>query len=140
MLQKPAGKNMKNNDTISDFLAKLKNAYLARHKSLQVPYTKILAGICAILLREQFIKDVKAVTVEGHKVLSITLAYPNRRPAVMDIKRVSKPGLRVYVSKKQIPRIYGGLGIAILSTPQGLMDSRQARKKQIGGEVVCKVW
>ena len=128
------------NDTISDFLAKLKNAYMARHKSLTVPSTNMLSGICKILLREGFIAEVKNVTTDGHKMLALTLSYPDRKPAIEDIKRVSKPGLRVYVSKKHIPTVYGGLGIAILSTPQGLMDNREAKKKKIGGEVVCKIW
>jgi len=128
------------NDTISDFLARLKNAYLARHKRVEVPFTKMLGEISEILLQENFVKEVKNTTQDGHKMLVITLAYPNRKPAIEDIKRVSKPGLRVYVSKKHIPRVYGGLGIAILSTPQGVMGSKEAVKKQIGGEVICKVW
>ena len=133
---------MKNNtnDSVSDFLIRIKNGYLDRHKSIRAPYAKILAEISKILEKEKFIKESKAVTEEGRKVLLVTLTYPNRKPAITDITRVSKPGLRVYVPKKNIPRVYGGLGVAILSTPQGIMTGRDAAKKNVGGEVICKVW
>lgn len=128
------------NDHISDFLAQIKNAYLAHHKTVAVSYTKTLYNIAKILEQEQFVKEVKTTSEKGNKKLILTLSYPNRKPALEDVKRVSKPGLRIYVSKKHIPRVYGGLGIAILSTPKGIMTGKMATKQNIGGEVLCKIW
>lgn len=128
------------NDAISDFLARIKNAYLARHKTVEVNYTNILLAISKILQKEKFIDEVKTVTKEGRKLLVITLSYPHRKPALTDLKRISKPGLRVYVTRDNIPMVYGGLGLVIVSTPQGVLTGKEARKKNVGGELVCKVW
>lgn len=128
------------NDTISDFLVRIKNAYLARHKTVEVRFTKILFAIGKILAKEGFIEDVKLKTDKEKKILIATLAYPNRKPALTHIERISKPGLRVYTRRSQIPRFFGGLGIVILSTPKGLMNAKEAKKKGFGGEVICKVW
>lgn len=129
------------NDTISDFLIRIKNAYLAHHKSLTLPYGRNVEAIGKILVKEGFIEDTKATIEENkRKVITITLKYKNRKPALTDLKRVSKPGLRIYVSKNHIPRVYGGLGIVILSTSSGVMSSRDAKKKNIGGELLCKIW
>lgn len=126
------------NDTISDFLATVKNAYMARHKTVEVSHAKILLEMGKILKSEGFIAEVKSV--DDKKKILLELLYTNRKPALTDIKRVSKPGLRVYVSKQRIPYVYGGLGIAILSTPKGVMTGKEAKKQNIGGEVLCKVW
>lgn len=128
------------NDHISDFLAQIKNAYLAHHKTVQVPYTKMLHSIAKILEQENFVKEVKIGQEKKNKKLVLTLSYPNRKPAMEDVKRVSKPGLRIYVSRKHIPRVYGGLGVSILSTPKGIMTGKMAKKENIGGEVLCKIW
>src|SRR5207248_1875385 len=126
--------------SISDFLARIKNAYLARHKTLEVDYTNILLAIGKILQKEKFIDDIKTVTKEKRKTLVVTLSYPHRKPAVTNLKRISKPGLRVYVTRDRIPMVLGGLGLVIVSTPAGVMTGREARKKNVGGELVCKVW
>ena len=128
------------NDTISDFLARIKNAYLARHKTVEVHFAKTLFAIGKILAKEKFIAQIKPKTEGGKQMLVITLHYPNRKPALTHIERISKPGLRIYVRRNQISRFFGGLGIIIVSTPKGLMDGREARKKGFGGEVLCKVW
>lgn len=128
------------NDSTSDFLARIKNAYGARHKTLEAPYAKILLEIGKILAREKFISDIKSATKDGKKTLVVTLSYPQRKPALTNLRRVSKPGLRVYVSKKNIPWVYGGLGVVILSTPKGILTGKEAKKQDVGGELVCKVW
>ena len=129
-----------NNDTISDFLAQLKNAYLARHKNVEVSYAKILLELGKILKSEGYISEIKTQSDKNKKTILIELLYTNRKPAITDVKRVSKPGLRVYVSKQRIPYVYGGLGTAIISTPKGVMTGKEAKKQNIGGEVLCKVW
>lgn len=129
-----------NNDSISDFLARIKNAYGARHKTLEVPYAKILLEIGKILAKERFIGDIKTATKDGKKILVVALSYPQRKPALTNMRRVSKPGLRVYISKKNIPMVYGGLGVVILSTPKGILTGKEAKKQDVGGELVCKVW
>ena len=128
------------NDTISDFLTQIKNAYLARHKSIEIGFTKMLFEITKILEKEKFVKEVKVATEKGRKKIVITLLYPNRKPAIENLKRISKPGLRIYVGKSKIPFVYGGLGVTIVSTPLGLMTGRQARKKNVGGEIICNIW
>jgi small subunit ribosomal protein S8 len=128
------------NDRISDFLAQIKNAYLAHHKQVVVSYTKTLHNIGKIFMDEQFVKDAKVVTEEGKKKLVLALSYPHRKPALSGVKRVSKPGFRMYVSKRNIPNVYGGLGLAILSTPKGIMTGKMAAAQNVGGEVICKVW
>lgn len=128
------------NDSISDFLARIKNAYLARHKTVEAPYAKVLEKLGKILAKEGFIAEVKQVKQDSRKMLVMTLSYPKRKPGMANIERISKPGLRVYVRKGNIPYVFGGLGIVVLSTPQGLMTGREAKKKSLGGEVICKVW
>lgn len=128
------------NDSISDFLTRIKNAYLARHKSVELSYVKTLFQIGKILKSEGFIKDLKVATKDGKKTINIELLYVNRKPALFNIVRVSKPGLRVYVGRSRIPYVYGGIGTAIISTSKGFMTGKEARKKGLGGEVICKVW
>jgi len=121
-------------------LIRIKNGYLARHKTVETPYGKVLLEIGKILKIKRFIEDIKVQTAKEKKAIVVTLAYPNRKAALVDLKRVSKPGLRVYVGKKRIPRVLGGFGTVILSTPQGIMTGGQAAKKNVGGEVLCKIW
>lgn len=128
------------NDTISDFLIRIKNAYLARHKTVETQYAKILEKLARILVQEKFIEGVRVKTENGNKKLFVNLAYRNRRPALEGIARVSKPGLRMYTRRSKIPKVYGGFGIVILSTPKGLMTGRDAMKQNVGGEMICKVW
>ena len=130
-------------DPIADMLTRIRNATAARHDSVLMPASKIKVAIAGVLKEEGFIKDF-SVAMEDGKVqpnLKVDLSYGGRKTPVLNgLQRVSKPGLRVYVQRREIPRVYGGLGIAILSTSQGVMTDREARKRGVGGEVLCEVW
>ena len=134
-------------DPIADMLTRIRNGNMAKHDLVAMPTSKVKQAIAQVLKDEHFIRDWEVVDEKDkrgrgpHKVLKITLSYgPKRETVLSGIQRVSKPGLRVYVQKREIPRVYGGLGIAIVSTPQGIMTGRQAWQKQIGGELICYVW
>lgn len=134
-------------DPIADMLTRIRNGVAARHDSVSMPSSKLKTAIAQVLKDEHFIRDYEIVEEKDkrgrgpHKVLRVHLSYSGKREAVLSgIQRVSKPGLRVYVQKREIPRVYGGLGIAILSTPFGIMTGQQAWRKQTGGEVLCYVW
>ena len=127
-------------DPIADMLTRIRNAIMARHTRVMIPASKMKVAIAAILKEEGYIKDfdVAQDTVQG--TLRISLRYVDKRPVLSQIKRVSKPGLRVYTQRDGIPRVRGGLGIAILSTPKGVMSGRKAYQLGVGGEVICYVW
>lgn len=126
-------------DPIADMLTRIRNAASARHTNVRVPVSKMKLEICKILHEEGYIRGFQLVG-KGND-LRIRLRYDeHRQPVVRGLKRVSKPGRRVYVGKSELPRVLGGLGIAIISTSQGLMTDREARKNGIGGEVVGYVW
>src|SRR4051812_47511455 len=134
-------------DPIADMLTRIRNGVAAKHDTVQMPASKVKLAIAQVLKDEQFIRDFEVVEEPGskgkapHKVLKVQLSYSGKREAVLSgLQRVSKPGLRVYVQKREIPRVYGGLGIAILSTPQGIMTGQQAWRKRLGGELLCYVW
>lgn len=128
-------------DPVADFLTRLRNANSAFHDEINLPYSKLKANIAEILKAEGYIAAVKVTDAEVGKNLNIELKYgPNRERSISGIKRVSKPGLRVYAKSTEIPRVLGGLGIAILSTSSGLLTDRQATKKGVGGEVIAYVW
>ena len=128
-------------DPVADFLTRLRNANSAYHETVSLPYSKLKAGIAEILKSEGYIASVKVEAAEVGKTLTIDLKYgPNRERSIAGIKRVSKPGLRVYAKSTELPRVLGGLGIAILSTSSGLLTDRQAAKKGVGGEVIAYVW
>lgn len=128
-------------DPVADFLTRLRNANSAYHESVSLPYSKLKANIAEILKSEGYIASIKVEDAEVGKTLSIDLKYgPNRERSIAGIKRVSKPGLRVYAKSTELPRVLGGLGIAILSTSSGLLTDRQAAKKGVGGEVLAYVW
>ena len=128
-------------DPVADFLTRLRNANGAYHETVSLPYSKLKAGIAEILKSEGYIAAVKVEAAEVGKTLTIDLKYgPNRERSIAGIKRVSKPGLRVYAKSTELPRVLGGLGIAILSTSSGLLTDRQAAKKGVGGEVIAYVW
>jgi len=122
-------------------LTRIRNATTARHDSVVMPVSKIKVAIARILKNEGYIRDYEVIE-EGHqKLLKIYLSYHGKKESLVSgIRRVSKPGLRVYVGKREIPRVYGGLGIAILSTPQGVMTGQEAWRRGLGGEVLCYVW
>ncbi len=127
-------------DPIADLLTRVRNAAMARHDSVNVPASKMKIAVAKILKDEGFISDFSIVKGEPQRMIKITLKYIDKQPAFIGLERVSKPGLRVYSGKKEIPRVYGGLGIAIVSTSKGLMTGQEAWKKNIGGEVLCYVW
>lgn len=130
------------NDTIADMLTRIRNATLARHQTTEVPSTKMTRSIAKVLQDEGFILDFSEQDEGTKKNLVIALKYrgKNRRPIINTLKRVSKPGLRVYSNRKELPRVLGGIGIAIISTSSGIMTDRDARRQGLGGEVLCFVW
>jgi small subunit ribosomal protein S8 len=129
-------------DPIGDMLTRIRNASSARHEKVLVPTSRLKARIAEVLKEEGFIKDFVMHKDESKQgAITILLKYtPEREPAISDIKRVSKPGLRRYVDTGSIPRVLNGMGIAILSTSKGLMVDREARKQKVGGELICTVW
>ena len=128
-------------DPIADMLTRIRNALVAGHESVQVPASKMKIAIAEVLKKEGFVKDFEVLRDGVKRAIRIDLAYGGKKEAIISgLRRVSKPGLRVYVQKREIPRVYGGLGIAILSTPQGVMSGQEAWRRQVGGEVLCYVW
>ena len=128
-------------DPVADFLTRLRNANSAYHETIKLPYSKLKANIAEILKSEGYVAAVKVEDAEVGKTLIVDLKFgPNRERSIAGIKRVSKPGLRVYAKSTELPRVLGGLGIAILSTSSGLLTDRQAAKKGVGGEVIAYVW
>jgi small subunit ribosomal protein S8 len=132
---------MNSTDPIADMLTRIRNASLARHRELTLPSSRIKREIARILVEEGFV-DAFDTSQDGiQEMLTLRLKYvEGRTPVVSGLKRISKPGLRVYARKTEIPRVLGGLGMAILSTSQGIMTGSQARKLNLGGEVLCYVW
>lgn len=126
-------------DPIADMLTAIRNAQAVQHESLTVPGSKLKQAILTILKREGYIEDF-SVTEDAKPTLLITLRYNNRRPAISHIRRVSKPGLRIYRKRDELPRPLRGMGLAIISTPGGVLTDKQARKLGVGGEILCEVW
>ena len=130
-------------DPIADLLTRIKNAYLADKKTVSVPYSKTKENLVKILVKKGFIEKIKIESLPRSKklkIIKVALKYQDKKPVLTGVKRVSKPGVRIYVKRDKIPRVLGGLGIVILSTSQGLMTGEEARKKGLGGEVICKIW
>ena len=131
------------NDPVADMLTRIRNAVQSRHDTVLMPASKLKVAIANVLKDEGFIRDYAVVTDEAKPQpnLKVDLSYGGRKqPVLTGLQRVSKPGLRVYVQRNEIPRVYGGLGIAILSTPKGIMTGQEARRQSIGGELLCYVW
>jgi small subunit ribosomal protein S8 len=130
------------NDTIADMLTRIRNANLARHQTTEVPSTKMTRSIATVLKAEGFIGEFEEVGegVKKHLVISLKYKGKGKRPIITSLKRVSKPGFRVYSNRKELPRVLGGIGIAIISTSSGIMTDREARRQGLGGEVLCYVW
>ncbi|HAJ62462.1 MAG TPA: 30S ribosomal protein S8 [Cyanobacteria bacterium UBA8543] len=130
------------NDTIADMLTRIRNACLVKHQTTNVPATKMTRSIAKVLKDEGFITDYEETGEGVKKYLVVSLKYKgkNRQPIITAMKRVSKPGLRVYSNCKELPRVLGGIGIAIISTSSGIMTDREARRQGVGGEVLCYVW
>ena len=128
-------------DPIADMLTRIRNAIMAGHEYVPVPASRTKLSIARILKEEGFITDYEVLKGKQDRVIKIHLRYlEDNKPAISGLKRVSKPGLRVYTQKKEIPRVYGGLGIAIISTSQGLKTGQQAWRQGSGGEILCYVW
>jgi small subunit ribosomal protein S8 len=129
------------NDPISDMLTRIRNAGMARKATTTMPSTKVLVAVAAILKSEGYITDYQVIEKSPQNELMVTLRYgADKRHAIREIKRVSKPGLRVYAGKERVPRVRSGLGVAIVSTTQGVMTGYEARRRGIGGEVLCTVF
>ena len=128
-------------DPIADMLTRIRNANSAKHKTVDVPASKMKTAIAEILFREGYIKSFEVISNENQGIIRITLKYDEKGTRVIDgIKRISKPGLRVYAGKEELPKVLNGLGIAIISTSKGIMTDKQARKENIGGEVLAYIW
>lgn len=128
-------------DPISNFITQIKNGYLASKKTIEVPTSKLKENLAQVLSKAGYVGKVTTKdTDEARKVLVVELLYKDKMKNLTDIKRVSKPGKRVYVSKNKIGQVLGGIGCKIISTPLGLMTDKDARKKGVGGEIICKLW
>jgi small subunit ribosomal protein S8 len=128
-------------DVIADMLTRIRNAGTAKHETVDVPASSVKSAIADILVKEGYIKSVQKIEDDKQGILRITLKYTsNKKMVISGIKRISKPGLRVYANKEELPKVLGGLGIAIISTSKGIMTDKEARKLGVGGEVMAYVW
>ena len=128
-------------DPISDLLTRIRNGLIARHAEVRVPHSRVKVRIAEILAQEGYIGDVEVQPDPIQSQILIKLKYtPSREPVIKGLKRISKPGLRVYRGRLDLPRVQGGLGIAVVSTSKGVMTDREARRQKVGGEVLCEVW
>ena len=127
-------------DPIADMLARIRNAAQAGHRRVDMPISKLKAEIARILKENHFIHDYKLLDDGAHGLLRVYLKYYQEKPVIRNLRRISKPGLRKYAGARELPRVRGGLGIAIVSTSQGVMSDKEARAKNVGGEVLALVW
>jgi small subunit ribosomal protein S8 len=136
-------------DPIADFLIRIKNAYLVKKKLVEMPWSKMKEKMAEILVKEGFLKNAKvdgeqSRTVKGEKsqfkILELELKYEGKKAVLNEVKRISKPGVRIYEKVNKIPKVRQGVGITIISTPQGLMTDKEARKNHQGGEIICQIW
>ena len=127
-------------DTIADMLTRIRNAGRAGHETCDIPASRMKQRIADILLEEGYIRRVEIIEGETQGTIKVTLKYQGKTPVIAGIKRISRPGLRVYTDVENMPRVLGGLGIAIISTPKGIMTDRNARRENVGGEVIAYVW
>jgi small subunit ribosomal protein S8 len=128
-------------DPVADFLTRIRNGNMVMHQTVEVPGSKMKVGLAKILKEEGYIKDFEYIEDDKQGVIRVYLKYgPNKEKVITGLKRISKPGLRVYVQKEEVPKVLGGLGTAIVSTSKGLMTDKKARKEGLGGEVICYIW
>ena len=127
-------------DPIADMLTRIRNANAQRHETVDVPSSKLKKSIAEILLEEGYIKSFEEIEDNSQGIIRITLKYLNKQKVISGLKRISKPGLRVYASKDELPKVLGGLGIALISTSKGIMTDKKAREAGIGGEVLAYIW
>lgn len=128
------------NDPISDMLTRIRNANNARHDTVDVPYSKVKKAIADILVAEGFVASADTLGEGTHKTIRITLKYEGKTKVLQGLKRISKPGLRIYANVEELPRVLNGLGIAIISTSKGIMTDKEARKQNVAGEVLAYIW
>ncbi|MFH1193930.1 MAG: 30S ribosomal protein S8 [bacterium] len=126
-------------DPISDMLIRIKNAYLARKGEVAFPHSKMKLAIADILKSNGYVRDIKVIG-ETQKDITVELLYKNKQAAMQEVKRVSKPGRRVYASAQDLPKVKNGFGISIVSTPKGIMTNKEARKANVGGEIICEIY
>ena len=132
---------MNTTDPIADMLTRIRNANTSKHKTVDIPASKMKTGIAEILFKEGYIKAYEEIKDENQGIIRVTLKYDEKGNRVIDgLRRISKPGLRVYASKEELPKVLNGLGIAIISTSQGLKTDKEARQLGVGGEVLAYVW
>ena len=128
-------------DPIADLLTRLRNATLARHEKVELPWARMKEQVARVLQAEGYVREVLTAGQGATKTLTVLLRYTDAgAPAIVGIRRISRPGMRVYTSAVEAPQVRHGLGVSILSTPAGLLVDREARKRNVGGEVVCEVW
>ena len=127
-------------DTIADLLTRIRNAISAKHESVDVPASKMKKAIVNILLEEGYIREFEVIDDNKQGIIRITLKYLGKKSVISGLKRISKPGLRIYVGKDELPKVLGGLGISLISTSKGIMTDKKARKLGLGGEVIAYVW
>jgi small subunit ribosomal protein S8 len=140
---KPAGRRdtIMTHDPVADMLTRLRNAGMARHEKVELPSSRLKERVLAVLKEEGYIRDYEVTSDKPYPKLKVYLKYgPGRTRAIKGIRQISKPGLRVYAQKDEIPRVLGGLGIAVVSTSKGIMTDKSARSLGLGGEVICYVW
>lgn len=128
------------NDPIGDMLIQIKNAAMAKKRTIELPNSKLKLALAKTLIKAGYLTDAAVVGNAPKVQLRLTIAYEGKLPILTDLRRISKPGLRLYVGKSEIPRVVGGMGVAILSTPQGILTGGEAKKQGVGGELLCEVW
>lgn len=128
-------------DPIADLLTRIRNGLIARHAEVRIPHSRLKVRIAEILVQEGYLQDIEVVPAGVQSEIKVRPKYtPSRDPVIKGLRRISKPGLRVYKGRGEIPRVQGGLGISVLSTSKGVMTDREARRQKVGGEVLCEVW
>ncbi len=127
-------------DPIADFLTRIRNASKARKLRVDIPASNMKKSLAEILKSQNFIKDYSVIEDNKQNIIRVELKYTNGSPAISGLKRISKPGLRIYKNSSEIPRVLNGLGVAVISTPKGLLTDKDARTEAVGGEIVCYIW
>ena len=127
-------------DPIADMLTIIRNGFLSKAETVNIRYSNFKKELVIILKKLEFIEDFEILKEKNHQTIKISLKYKNAKPALTGIKRVSKPGLRIYAKNKKVPKTLGGIGATIVSTPKGLMTDGDAKRSGLGGEIICKVW
>lgn len=131
-----SSKSIMVNDCVSDALTRIKNGYMAKRKSVELPKIKMVTAMSKLLVQSGYLEKI----VENNQIIEAFLKYDEKIPVLTDLRRVSKPGRRIYGDKNHLPKVLGGRGLSIISTPMGLLTDKEARQKGVGGEIICEVW